>query len=469
VELHPAVLSIARAVRGAGGRALLAGGLVRDRLRLGDRMPEPRDYDLEVYGVEPDALRALLARVGRVDAVGEAFTVYKLAFGEGPSRVEVDVGLPRRDSKVGPGHKGFRVTGDPRMPVEEACRRRDFTVNAMLQDPLGGELIDPWGGRRDLETGVLRAVDPATFGEDSLRVLRGAQFAARFGFRLDPATAALCRTIPLDDLPSERVWGEVEKLLLRAERPSIGLAAARETGAVERLFPELEALAGCPQEPDWHPEGDVWIHTLQAVDLAAGLIEGLDRPRRTVVMLGTLCHDLGKPSTTKRIDGRIRSLDHEAAGLAPTERVLDGLNVHTMDGYDVRAQVLAIVGNHLKPGLFHEERDRIGDGAFRRLALKCEIDLLYRVAKADSLGRRAPGAKEPSSAAQEWFLDRARRLALEQAGPRPILKGRHLLEMGLTPGPRVGEIVEKVFQLQLDGTVTTLDEARDAARRMLPA
>ena len=166
---------------------------------------------------------------------------------------------------------------------------------------------------------------------------------------------------------------------------------------IEKLFPDVYALVGCPQEPAWHPEGDVWIHTLQAVDLAAGYLDGLGYPRQVVVMLGTLCHDLGKPPTTKVIDGRIRSLDHEEQGIAPTTRVLDRLNLHTLDGYDVRKQVIAIVADHLKPGLFYRERDKVGDAAFRRLALKCELDLLYRVAKADTLGRVKEGAPPPSS------------------------------------------------------------------------
>jgi tRNA nucleotidyltransferase (CCA-adding enzyme) len=184
-------------------------------------------------------------------------------------------------------------------------------------------------------------------------------------------------------------------------------------------------------------------------------------------MLGTLCHDLGKPPTTKVIDGRIRSLDHEEQGLPPTERVLDRLNVRTMEGYDVRRQVLAIVADHLKPGLFSRERDKVGDAAFRRLALKCELDLLYRVAKADSLGRKAAGAPEPDAAAQEWFLERAHSLGVKREGPKPLLLGRHLLEMGLSPGPKIGEITERVYQLQLDGTVMTLDDALAAARRIL--
>jgi len=453
----PRVQAICRALKAAGGRALLVGGVVRDAIRgVGG---DGRDLDLEVYGVEGPALRAILEPFGKVDAVGEAFTVYKIG--------DLDVSIPRRDSKTGKGHKGFTVTGDPSMTVEEAARRRDFTVNAILCDPLTGEVIDPFGGVDDLRARRLRRVDPSTFGEDSLRVLRGMQFAARFEFSIDPETVTLCRSIPLDDLPAERVWGEFEKLLLRARRPSIGLQAGLEMGVMDKLFPELKALVGCPQEPDWHPEGDVWVHTLQAVDLATGLIDDLPPPQRAVVMLGTLCHDLGKPLTTQVIDGRIRSLDHEDRGIAPTERVLDALNVRTMDGYDVRKQVKAIVGDHLKPGLFHHERDRVSDAAFRRLALRCELDLLYRVAKADSLGRRAPGAREPRADAQEWFRERAQSLGVSKEGPKPILLGRHVLDLGIAPGPRVGEITDAVYQQQLDGSVKTLEEAIAAARRVL--
>jgi tRNA nucleotidyltransferase (CCA-adding enzyme) len=353
------------------------------------------------------------------------------------------------------------------MNIAEAARRRDFTINAILCEPLTGDVVDPHGGLADLQARKLRAVDPTTFPDDSLRVLRAMQFVARFEFTIDPATVTLCRSIPLDDLPSERIWGEIEKLLLRARKPSIGLQAGLDLGVIEKLFPDLHALVGCPQEPAWHPEGDVWVHTLQAVDLAAGYLEGLSYPRQVVVMLGTLCHDLGKPPTTRVIDGRIRSLDHEEQGIPPTQRVLDRLNVHTMDGYDVRKQVTAIVADHLKPGLFSRERDKVGDAAFRRLALKVELDLLYRVAKADSLGRRKEGAPPPDADAQEWFIERAKALAVSREGPRPLLLGRHLLEMGLTPGPRIGEITDQVYQRQLDGDVRTLDEAIAAARKIL--
>ena len=269
--------------------------------------------------------------------------------------------------------------------------------------------------------------------------------------------------MPLDDLPPERVWGEIEKLLL-APRPSIGLALALDLGIVARLFPELHALAGCPQEPEWHPEGDVWVHNLQVVDQARTRIDDLPRPRQLAVMLGALCHDLGKPATTKFADGRIRSLDHEEQGVAPAMALLDRLNVHSIDGYDVRGQVAGLTAQHLKPGAWYKVRGEVGDGAFRRLAAKVDLELLARLAKSDCLGRE-PGTFDCT--AMDWFLDRARQLGVEHKPPGPILLGRHLLELGLTPGPRVGEVLKAVYEQQLDGAVTTLEQAVETARRLL--
>jgi tRNA nucleotidyltransferase (CCA-adding enzyme) len=439
---------IALAVREAGGRALIVGGWVRDR-ELGRTS---KDIDIEVFGVESGALRELLKAFGSVNAVGESFTVFKVA--------DVDVALPRRESKVGRGHKGFDVTGDPAMSPREAARRRDFTVNAISWDPLSGEFEDPFDGRGDIGRRVLRAVDERTFGEDSLRVLRAIQFAARFEFVLDPATEALCRRIPLDDLPAERIWGEFEKLLLQAPRPSIGFELALRMGVIDALFPEIKALVGCPQEPEWHPEGDVWVHTLMVIDQARTRIDDLDRPRQVAVMLGAVCHDLGKPPTTAFLDGRIRSIDHEQAGVAPATAVLDRLNVHTMDGFDVRREVLGITAHHLKPGMFGMSKTPVSDGAFRRLAQKVDLELLARVAKSDCLGRE--GDFDCSS--MDWFLDRARQLGVEHAAPKPIVLGRHLIELGVRPGPLMGEILRAVYERQLDGSVTTLEEGIAAAR-----
>src|SRR6478672_4582071 len=213
------VLALATAIRAEGGRALLVGGCVRDE-QMGN---EVKDWDLEVYQLAPERLRELLDKVGTVNVVGEAFTVYKLGH-------DLDVSIPRRERKSGRGHRGFLVEGDPSMTVEDATRRRDFTINAILQDPLTGEVIDHFDGRRDIERHLLRAVSLDTFGEDSLRVLRAAQFASRFDFNIDPDTVVLCQSIDLADLPAERVWGEMEKLLLQSARPSVGLKWLRDLG-----------------------------------------------------------------------------------------------------------------------------------------------------------------------------------------------------------------------------------------------
>ena len=443
--------AIAREVRAAGGRALIVGGWVRDRL-LGH---PSKDIDLEVFGMESEALRELLKRFGAVNTVGESFTVYKVA--------DLDVSLPRRESKVGRGHRGFEVTGDPRLSAREAARRRDFTINAISWDPLDETYEDPFDGRSDLAAGLLRAVDLTTFGDDSLRVLRAVQFAARFEFQLDPLTADLCRAIPLNDLPSERIWGEVEKLLLQARRPSIGLRLALDLGVIDRLFPEIKALVGCPQEPEWHPEGDVWVHTLLVVDEARLRIDDLDKPRQLALMLGALVHDVGKPPTTAFVDGRIRSIDHEQQGVAPATAVLDRLSVHTINGYDVRKQVLGIVAHHLKPGMFRQSPTPVSDGAFRRLAQKVDLELLARVAKSDCEGRG--GGFDCS--AMDWFLTRARELGVEHEPPKPLLLGRHVLALGLKPGPRVGEIVRAVYERQLDGSITTVEEGIEVAKSLL--
>jgi tRNA nucleotidyltransferase (CCA-adding enzyme) len=442
---------LALAVREAGGRALIVGGWVRDRL-LGHESP---DVDIEVFGMPGDRLRSVLEAFGRVEAVGESFQVFKLG--------DIDVSLPRRDSKAGRGHKGFIVVGDPDMSIEEAARRRDFTINAISWDPLTDEYFDPFHGREDLERRYLRMVDARTFPDDSLRVLRAVQFVARFDLELDPETGALCRTIQLDDLPAERIWGEIEKLLL-APRPSVGFALAMDLGVVAALFPELQALAGCPQEPEWHPEGDVWVHTLQVIDRARTRVDDLPRPQQLAVMLGAVAHDLGKPATTAFSDGRIRSIDHEDRGVAPASAWLDRLNVNSIDGYDVRRQVLGITAQHLKPGSWFKVRDEVGDGAFRRLAHKVDLELLARVAKSDCEGRK-PGTFDCT--AMDWFLDRARAIGADKGPPKPILLGRHLLELGLKPGPRVGEILKAVYELQMDGSVTNVEEGITAAKRLI--
>jgi tRNA nucleotidyltransferase (CCA-adding enzyme) len=457
MQVNGKVIKLAEIIRADGGRAMLVGGCVRDEL-MGI---EPKDWDVEVYGIEPTRLREILDSFGRVDAVGEAFTVYKIGR-------DLDVALPRRERKIGRGHKGFVVEGDKDMSFAEAAKRRDFTINAILKDALTGEIIDLYGGRRDIENKILRVVSKETFAEDSLRVLRAAQFAARFEFDLDAETIEICRRIDLTDLPKERIWGEFEKILLQAEKPSIGLKWLYDLNVVGQLFPELKSLVGVPQQPEWHPEGDVDIHTLMVADEARKLIDDLPYAKKAAVMLGALCHDFGKPPTTKFFDGKWRSHGHDEAGVEPTLSFLDKLGIFTLEGYDARGQIVQLVRYHLKPGEFYKAQP--GDGAFRRLARKVEPDLLYRVAKADSLGRNPewlPKEKWFKAEAQEWFIEKARELAVEKEAPKPILMGRHLIELGLKPSPKFKEILDAVYEMQLDGKITDTEEAVEEARKLI--
>jgi tRNA nucleotidyltransferase (CCA-adding enzyme) len=456
-ELPKKIIKLAETVQANGGRTMLVGGCVRDEL-MG---VEPKDFDLEVYGIEPHNLKEILRQFGRVDAVGESFTVYKIG-------QDLDVSLPRREKKVGRGHKGFVVEGDPNMTFEEAAKRRDFTINAIMKDVLTGEIVDIYGGQEDLQRKKIRHIADETFVEDSLRVLRAAQFAARFDFEIDRETIELCKSIDLTDLPKERIWGELEKLLLKSNKPSIGLKYFYELNIANQLFPELTALVGVPQQVEWHPEGDVDVHTLMVVDEARKLIDDLPYSKQVTVMLGALCHDFGKPATTKFFDEKWRSHGHDEAGVEPTISFLDKLGIFTLDGYDVREQIIQLVRYHLTPGMFFKNKP--GAGAFRRLARKVEPDLLYRVARADALGRNPewiPKEKWFKAEAQEWFIERVRELNVETKAPEQILLGRHLIELGLKPSKQFGEITKAVYELQLDGKVTNLDEAIAEARKIV--
>jgi tRNA nucleotidyltransferase (CCA-adding enzyme) len=470
MNLPEKVINLAGAIRDADGRAMLVGGCVRDEL-MG---VEPKDWDVEVYGIQPPMLKELLESFAEtisadksvrvsLNVVGEAFTVYKIGS-------DLDISLPRRERKTGKGHRGFVVEGDPDMSFEDSCSRRDFTVNAILKDPLTGEIIDPFNGQADIEKKVLRHVLSDTFAEDSLRVLRASQFAARFEFDIAPETVELCKGIDVTDLPKERIWGEFEKLLLKAQKPSIGLKWLYELGVVDQIFPEMKALVGVPQEPEWHPEGDVDVHTMMVVDEARKLIDDLPYERQVAVMLGALAHDFGKPPTTVFMDGRLRSHSHDEAGVEPTLTFLDTLGIFTLNGFDVRNQIVQLVRYHLKPGEYYKAKSPVGDGAFRRLARKLEPDLLYRVAKADSLGRNPdwlPKEKWFGSEAQEWFIEKVRELQIERKAPEPILMGRHLIEMGMSPSPQFKKILDAVYEIQLDGKITNLPEAISEAKLLL--
>lgn len=447
--IPPPLAAVLDRLVGRGGRPYIVGGAVRDVLTG----HVPKDLDVEVFGLAPPEVEAALAEF-KVDPVGQSFGVLKVTV-EGQT---FDVALPRRDSKTAPGHRGFAISTDPWMSFAQAAARRDFTINAIGWDVVGGSFVDPHGGREDLRAGVLRHVSPG-FAEDPLRVLRGCQFAARFELRWHPETLTLCRQLvpELSTLPVERIWAEWQKLLLQSRRPSIGFDALLDTGAIE-LWPALHALVGVPQDPAWHPEGQgdprgsLWVHNGMVVDQAVRVLadDGVtDAEERLIVLLGALCHDLGKPATTAHADGRWRALGHEEAGVEPTRRFLDSIGCPRR----IAEAVVPLVRHHLAP--FQLAPVQAGSAAIRRLATQVSLNRLARVARADFLGRTTDDALATRDsrevAAVSWLLARADELNVSAAAPRPLLQGRHLLEMGCTPGPELGVRLRQAFEAQLDG------------------
>ncbi|HEX2854678.1 MAG TPA: HD domain-containing protein [Opitutaceae bacterium] len=439
------------------GRPRLVGGGVRDWL-LG---LAPKDFDVEVGGIDFETLHRALARFGATDVVGRSFGVIKV---RGPqSGTEYDFSLPRRESKTGAGHRGFVVASDPALNDAEAAARRDFTVNAIALDPFTGSVIDPHNGQADLNARILRHTS-AAFSEDPLRVLRAFQLAARFDFTLAPETAALCRSIAgsFPELPVERIWGEWEKWAIKSAKPSRGLVVLEETGWLGH-FPEIAALRGVQQEPEWHPEGDVFVHTQHCLDALVALPawQSAAAPRRRLLTFAILAHDFGKPSTTSHAErrGQLRwiSPGHEAAGAPIAEAFLRRIGAPL----ELDAPIRALVANHLAH--HHGKQGDFSDTQVRRLARRlapATIDDLAVVMTADSLGR--PPLRTPSALALiEQLKAKASSLALSVSAPRPLVLGRHLIALGHAPGPDFRPTLDAAFEAQLDGAFS--DEAGGVA------
>ena len=440
--MDEAVQTVAELVRKAGGRALLVGGCVRDGLLGG----EPKDFDVECFGISAADLRAALSSRFELDLVGASFGVIKL------HGHDIDVAMPRRETKLGLGHRAFEMEYDPSLTIEEASARRDFTINAIYRDPLTGEVLDPWNGRGDLEKRILRHVG-VHFGEDPLRVLRGMQFVARFGLSAAPETVEVCRAMTPEGLAQERLMGEWSKLLLQGVEISKGLNFLRDTGWV-RYYPELAALIDCKQDPEWHPEGDVWNHTLCCLDAYAQARDAAGRnPDEDIVVgLAVLCHDFGKPACTAYdpVKKRIRSLGHDEAGVEPTLSFLRRLTNEER----LLKEVPPLVRLHMRP--FAMWRDKASDGAIRRLAASVvRIDRLLRVAAADDAGR-PPFPSEPEPI--EWIAAQAERLRVADSAPKPLVMGRHLVALGMKPGPEMGRALKAAYEAQLDGRFSTREE-----------
>lgn len=432
---------IASAVAQEGGRAYFVGGCVRDFL-LGKT---PKDTDIEIYGLTADKIEKILRKKFRIEIVGKSFGVWIL------KGCDIDVSMPRRERKTGEGHKAFAIEGDPFLSPEEACARRDFTINAILCDILTGELVDPFNGQADIKNKVLRHTS-SRFSEDPLRVLRAMQFSARFSFDVAPETIELCSTIPFENLPHERVFEEWKKMLLKGVSISKGLFFLRDCGWV-KYFPELNACVGCKQDPQWHPEGDVFEHTAYCLDCFAQERIG-DEREDLVVGLALLCHDFGKPlCTVVDDDGRIRSRGHDVLGVKPATRFLERLTREK----SLIAEILPLVERHM--AILDLWRNQCGDSAIRRLAGKVgRIDRLVRIDSADR-GGRPPIVPEPSPQG-EWILERATQLQIQDSAPKPILLGRHLIELGMKPCAEFSKILSSVYEAQLDGEFYDLEGAK---------
>jgi len=423
---------------GAGLKPVLVGGCIRDfYLDI-----TCKDYDIEVYGIDDLVdLELNLEQFGTVVLAGKSFGVLKLSC-EG---YEFDFALPRTEIKTGSGHQGFEVQTNGQLDFKEAARRRDFTINAMGYDYTSKTLLDPYNGKKDIKSKVLRHIDDTTFVEDPLRVYRAVQFAARFEFSLDKRTFTLCQDIvsknQLEELAKERVFEEIKKLLLRAKRPSLGFTLIKDLGIL-KYFPQLEVLIGCLQEKEYHPEGDVWIHTLMCLDEMAKLRSN-DEYRNLYLMLAVLCHDLGKPSTSTIINGKITSHNHEKEGLEPTIKFIQLLS----NEKKLLEKILPLVQHHLAPFQLYLQNSSLK--AVKRLATKVNIEDLCIVCLADCKGRTIPN-KEKCDHAIKWLLDNAKEAKVHKEKMKALVMGIDLIGLGFKPSPLFSTILAYAYDLQIE-------------------
>jgi tRNA nucleotidyltransferase (CCA-adding enzyme) len=424
--------ALARDAAARGGRLLLVGGWVRDQLRGEDS----KDLDAEIFGLSQDAISEMLEGFGSIGRVGQHFPVWRLR------HRPLDIGYPRDGA--------LEYQADQPASLETAfraaARHRDLTLNAIAWDPLDARCIDPWNGIADLRAKRLRAVDPATFGSDPVRGLRVARLRARLDAEVEPGTLALCRALDLSSLPVERITGELRRMLIEPVAPSKALRFLDESGLIEAL-PALAALRGVPQDPRWHPEGDVFVHTCLVVDCARAIGRELEAPAREILQWAAVAHDLGKPATTQRDGDRIRALGHEALGAKLASEWLDTLRV----AHQIVAAVEVLVAHHLAPAQFVSQG--AGPRAYRRLARKLAaggmtpVDL-ERLARADHLGRTTEEARAGRFEAGDAFLEAARAEGVASGVQEDLVSARRLMERGLRPGPMLGRALARAREIQ---------------------
>ena len=428
---------VAEAAAREGGRTYYVGGFVRDRLLGLDN----KDIDIEVHGVPVHTLESILDSLGERLTMGASFGIMGLR------HYDLDIAMPRSETATGRGHKDFAVFVDPFLGEEKAARRRDFTMNALMEDVLTGEVLDFFGGQEDMRRGRIRHVDDVSFVEDPLRALRACQFAARFSFALAEETVAISSTMDLKALPGERIMGELEKALLKAERPSVFFEELRKMRQLSDWFPELEALIGLKQNPRFHPEGDVWVHTMQVLDEAAQLRADAKEP--LWFMLSALCHDMGKAVTTEEIDGVLHAYQHEKTGLPLVRRFLGRMTRETK----LIQYVLNMTQLHMKPNMLVD----CGSGvkSYMRMydSSLCPEDLLL-LAKADNLGCVGPENDREAVRAEYARTESRLREMLALYYERmsgPCLMGRDLAAAGIEPGPIYTEALAYAHKLRLAG------------------
>lgn len=413
-----------------GGRTFYVGGFVRDKI-LGI---ENKDMDIEVHGIEPEVLREILSEVGEPMSYGSSFGVYSL------KGYDIDIAMPRKEHATGKGHRDFEVFVDPFIGTAEAARRRDFTMNAVMEDVLTGELVDPFGGKQDLEKGIIRHIDSDTFVEDPLRVLRGAQFASRFGFNIADDTSDLFRSMDLSALSRERVEDELKKALLKGKKPSVFFEVLRSADGLDVWFPEVKALIGIEQDPKFHPEGDVWTHTMEVLDRAARYRYKTKNPY--AFMLLALTHDFGKAVTTEVVNGRIHAYDHETEGLPAIETFLRRITNES----EVISYVLNMVPLHMKPNVVAASKSavKVTNRMFDRAA--APEDLIY-FAMSD---KPVMSGDNPFTGDPEFLFERYE--LYEEMMSRPYVTGNDLIEKGLEPGEYFSDVLAYAHKLRLAGT-----------------
>ena len=420
---------IARLVDQAGGRAFYVGGFVRDALMN----RENKDIDVELHGVTPRQVEEILDSLGNRLVMGASFGVFGL------KGYDIDIAMPRQETLRGSGHRDFDVFVDPFIGTQKAAVRRDFTVNALMQDVLTGEIVDHFGGREDLQRGVIRHVCDQTFPEDPLRVLRAAQFAARFGFSVAEETLALCRSMNLAALSRERIDGEMRKALLKAPTPSVFFKTLRRMDQLEVWFPELKALIGVEQNPRHHAEGDVWTHTMMVIDAAAQFRSRTSNPLG--LMLTAVTHDFGKAVCTEIVKGEIHAYGHESKGLPLIRQFLERITgERKMIDY-----VLNLAANHMRPNTAAASGSSV-KSTNRMFDESVDPEALILIALSDDLGKLPANV----SGANEAFL--SERLAIyREYMARPAVTGRDLIAAGLAPGADFSEILAYAHKLHLAG------------------